>query len=366
EENTLREDLSILVQQIQNDEISAQIDKLAKDIKIIDTKRSQRQTKLDAYNLLSRELTLDENPTETSFQENKNNASIKAVETDKRRTKYIEEKASLETEIADINKDSENIVETIKTLRENGNNISGRVVSIRNEILVKTGATKKEIPFVGELIKVADEEAKWHPSIEKVLHSFALRLIVPEKYYKTVNNYVNDTDLKGKITYIRYKDSFSLSALNTYMPDENELINKLNFKIDSPYADFVEYNIQSRFNYFCAEDMNTFAKAEKAITINGLIKRGKGNHEKDDRPRINSRNNFVLGWDNKAKIESLRTEYNQLQEKSDKAVEKRKSLDSSIKELGILNKNYNKLLDSYPAFDDIDWKKYALEIQDIK
>ena len=48
--------------------------------------------------------------------------------------KYIEEKASLEKEIADINKDSENIVETIKTLRENGNNISGRVVSIRNEI----------------------------------------------------------------------------------------------------------------------------------------------------------------------------------------------------------------------------------------
>ena len=78
------------------------------------------------------------------------------------------------------------------------------------------------------------------------------------------------------------KTRFSLSALNTYMPDENELISKLNFKTDSPYVDFVEYNIQSRFNYFCAEDMNAFAKAEKAITLNGLIKRGKGNHEKDD------------------------------------------------------------------------------------
>ena len=366
EENTLREDLSILIQQIQNDEISAQIDKLTKDIKIIDAKRSQRQAKLDAYNLLSRELTLEENPTEISFQDNQNNANQKATETDKQRTKYIQEKTSIETEINRLSTDSETIVETIKMLRENGNNISGRVASIRNEILAKTGATKREIPFVGELIKVADEQAKWHPSIEKVLHSFALRLIVPEKYYKAVNNYVNDTDLKGKITYIRYKESFSLNALNTYMPDENELIGKLNFKIDSPYADFVEYNIQSRFNYYCAEDMNAFAKAEKAITLNGLIKRGRGNHEKDDRPHINSRNNFVLGWDNKAKIESLHTAYNQLQEKSDKAVEKRKSLDSSIKELGVSNKKYNRLLDSYPAFDDINWKKYALEIQDIK
>lgn len=366
EENTLREDLSILVQQIQNDEISAQIDKLTKDIKIIDAKRSQRQTKLDTYNLLSRELDLEENPTEASFQENQNKASEKAAEADKQKTENIREKASLETEVTTMGKDSETIVETIKTLRENGNNVSGRVASIRNEILTKTGATKKEIPFVGELIKVAEEETKWHPSIEKVLHSFALRLIVPEKYYKAVNNYVNDTDLKGKITYIRYKDTFSISSFNAYTPDENELISKLDFKIDSPYADFVEYNIQSRFNYFCAEDMNAFAKAEKAITINGLIKRGKGNHEKDDRPHINSRNNFVLGWDNKAKIESLRSEYNQLQEKIDKADEKRKSLGISIKESGILHKKYNRLLDSFPVFDDIDWKKYALEIQDIK
>lgn len=366
EENILREDLAVLIHQIQNDEISAQIDKLTKDIKIIDSKRSQRQAKLDAYNLLSRDLTLEENPTEITFEENKKNANKKAIETDKKRTQSIEEKASLETEVATIHNESEDIVETIKTLRENDNNISGRVASIRNEILAKTGATKKEIPFVGELIKVADEEVKWHPSIEKVLHSFALRLIVPEKYYKTVNDYVNDTDLKGKITYIRYKNSFSLTTLNTSIPDKNELISKLKFRTDSPYAEFVEYNIQSRFNYLCASDMNAFAKAEKAITLNGLIKRGKGNHEKDDRPQVNSRNNFVLGWDNKAKLESFRNQYNQLQEKNEKAVEKIKFMDSFIKELGILNKNYNKLLDSYPAFDDINWKKYALEIQDIK
>lgn len=366
EENILREDLAVLIQQIQNDEVSAQIDKLTKDIKIIDSKRSQRQIKLDAYNLLSRDLTLEENPNEFIFEENKKYANEKAIETDKKRTQSIEEKASLATGVATIRKESEDIVETIKILRENDNNISGRVATIRNEILVKTGATKKEIPFLGELIKVADEEAKWHSSIEKVLHSFALRLIVPEKYYNTVNNYVNNTDLKGKITYIRYKNSFSINALNTSTPEENELISKLKFKSDSPYAEFVEYSIKSRFDYLCAPDMNAFAKAEKAITLNGLIKRGKGNHEKDDRAHVNSRNNFVLGWDNKAKVESLRTQYNQLQEKSDKAVGKVKSLDSLIKELGTLTKNYSKLLDSYPAFDDIDWKKYALEIQDIR
>lgn len=366
EESTIREDLTILIQQIQNDEVSAQIDKLTKDIKVIDSKRSQRQIKLDAYNLLSRDLNLEENPTEISFSDNQKSADKKALETDTQRIQHIEEKTSLETDISSIGSEIKGIVETINTLRKNDNNISGREASIRDEILATTGATKNEIPFVGELIKVAEDQEKWHPAIEKVLHSFALRLIVPEKYYKTVNNYVNDTDLKGKITYIRYKDSFSLRNLNNTIPDENELISKLQFKTDSPYADFIEYNIQSRFNYLCADDMNAFAKAEKSITLRGLIKRGKGNHEKDDRPHINSRNNFVLGWDNKVKIKSLRDEYTKLQEKSDKAIEKQKSLDSSIKELGTLNKNYNRLLDSYPAFDEIDWKKHALKIQDIK
>ena len=46
--------------------------------------------------------------------------------TDKQRTKHIQEKTSLETEISNIGRDSEVLVETIKTLRENGNNISGR------------------------------------------------------------------------------------------------------------------------------------------------------------------------------------------------------------------------------------------------
>lgn len=366
QEETLREDLNVLTHQIQNDEVSAQIDKLTRDIKSIEVKRSQRQTRLDAYNLLARELNLDENPTSKAFGENQIKAGNRAIETDGQRTEKIEAKATLETEITKIGGDIENIVETIETLRKNGNNISGRVASIREEILLATGASKKEIPFIGELIKVNDEELKWQPSIEKVLHSFAFRLIVPEKYYKAVNNYVNETNLRGKITYLRYKDSFSLRVLNNTLPNDDEVIGKLQFKKDSPYNDFIEQNIQTRFNYLCVDSLDAFAKAEKAITVNGLIKRGKGNHEKDDRPGVNSKNNFVLGWDNKAKITSLEKEYSELRDKKDEAIEEQKALEDSIKALGILNKNYNKLLDTYLSFDDVDWKKYALEIQEIK
>ncbi|GAB4512525.1 MAG: ATP-binding protein [Allomuricauda sp.] len=364
QEEILREDLNEINNQIKNDEISTQIDKLTKNVKELEIKKSQRQTKLDSYNTFARKLTLEENPNESAFDENKDNAIKRAEETDDERTQKIEGKTAVEIEIAENKKAIDDVVETIETLRKNDNNISGRVASIREDILTATGASKKEIPFVGELIKVKDEQLKWQSSIEKVLHSFALRLIVPEKYYKKVNTYVNETNLRGKITYLRHTDSL-LSGFNTSFQDDDKLISKLEFKKDSPYADFIEDNIVSRYNYLCVEDLNAFAKAEKAITINGLIKRGKGNHEKDDRAKINSRNNYVLGWDNKAKINALNDSYTELRENGDKLLEDKKQIDADIKKLADLNKNYNAFLASFEDYDLINWKKYARDIQEL-
>ncbi len=51
-------------------------------------------------------------------------------------------------------------------------------LSIRDEILEAVGATTEEIPFIGELICVKDDERDWEYSIERILHNFALRLVV--------------------------------------------------------------------------------------------------------------------------------------------------------------------------------------------
>jgi uncharacterized protein YPO0396 len=52
---------------------------------------------------------------------------------------------------------------------------------------------------------VKDDERDWEYSIERILHNFALRLVVPEKYYKQVNEYVNGHNLRGRIVYQRYQ-----------------------------------------------------------------------------------------------------------------------------------------------------------------
>ncbi len=53
-----------------------------------------------------------------------------------------------------------------------------------------------DLPFAGELMQVRSGELLWQPALEKLLNPFALRLLVPDKHYKKVNRYVNNTNLK--------------------------------------------------------------------------------------------------------------------------------------------------------------------------
>ena len=53
---------------------------------------------------------------------------------------------------------------------------------------------------------------------------------------------------------------------------------------------------------------------ERAITKEGLIKFGRGKHEKDDRIHISRKENYVLGWDNKEKISNLKRDLISIQE----------------------------------------------------
>lgn len=207
-------------------------------------------------------------------------------------------------------------VETVKALQKNKNNIAGREAELRDDILAHIGAAKEEIPFVGELLKVKEDENEWELSIEKILHHFALRLIVPEKYYYQVNEYVNGTNLKGRITYQRFRGFTSLANMVHKNIPSNAMVNKLAFKPKSIYGDWLEDMITNQYNYACVSDLKEFnLYDEKAVTKEGLIKLGKGKHEKDDRPHISRKENFVLGWDNKEKIRLLQNELKSLQEK---------------------------------------------------
>lgn len=364
-EESLKQEERTLSISIESDEVGSKIKDLEREIKSLIGQKETRSRKLDQYNKIAQSLELNTNPNEETFKLNREKASDKKSELEQKRLANDEKLRLSKNRREDLNRQIEEGIETIKALQKNKNNIAGREAEIRDNILEYIGAAKEEIPFIGELIKVRDQEKEWELSAEKILHNFALRLIVPEKYYSKVNEYVNSTDLKGRITYQRFRGFTSLANMTNKNIAQNALINKLEFKSKSVYAEWLEDIISNQYNYACVNDLKEFSLyEERAITKEGLIKFVKGKHEKDDRPHISRKENFVLGWDNKDKIRILQNEIKNLQEKERLALQENRQIEQSTKTLESQKEAYSDLFKLFTKYEDIDWKNFAQQIQD--
>lgn len=191
---------------IEKDEVGQQIHEIEKEINQRVRIRDNRKAKAEEYDKLAKLVKMEQSPDVEVFEINRATAKREKdalqVTIDRQ---LMEEKRQAQNRQDEISSNIEERMATIRYLQQHKNNISGRMAEIRDEILEAVGATTEEIPFIGELICVKDDERDWEYSIERILHNFALRLVVPEKYYKQVNEYVNGHNLRGRIVYQRYQ-----------------------------------------------------------------------------------------------------------------------------------------------------------------
>lgn len=350
---------------IRNDATGKQIQQLENVKKNKSIEKKNREDKLLKYNKAAIKINFTENPDEILFYEhiikaNNRFATIDIELKDKdtgiqKRLRIFEnEKDNLEKQFSDGAKE-------LEELTKQKNNITGRVSEIRQEILLYCRATEQEIPFVGELIQVLPKEKEWELAIEKVLHNFALRLIVPEKYYKKVNEYVNDNNLRGRIVYERFQGENFINGLIS--KDKDSILTKIEIKRQSEYADWIENQIKTNLNYICTtkDDLPTY---NKAVTISGLIKNGT-RHEKDDREKSLSKSNYVLGWDNKEKIKLVRESLKGLDQKIKDKNEEIRKLNKRQERLEKEQKDIIAFI-QFENFSEINWKPILLEIQSIE
>lgn len=363
-ESNLKEEETDLKVEIKSDEVGNQIEKIKAEIGRLEGSRDLRKSKLDQYNRIAQSIELSISPIEDTFSSNREIAKGKKTEFEIKRLEKDESLRLSKNKLDDLKTKIENRVDTIKALQRNKNNISGREAEIRDDILEHIGASKDEIPFIGELIKVREEESIWESSVEKILHNFALRLIVPEKYYIKVNEYVNRTNLRGRIIYQRYRGHTSLANMRNNRIAENALVNKIAFKPKNIYTDWLEETLTNQYNYSCVKDLQDFGLYdERVITKEGLIKFGKGKHEKDDRPHVSRKENFVLGWDNKDKIRLLENEVKNLQLNEQSVIKEIRLIEQNIKDIENLKDSFSDIFKIFTKFDDIDWKTFATKIQ---
>jgi uncharacterized protein YPO0396 len=348
---------------IESDEVGRQIRDLEKDNKRFEQEKSDREKELDFYNQLAENLEFQPNPQSREFFNDQRKLALDKKKKMAEILEQNEEELFQTRKVSDDAKEKfDNLSNELGVLRSQKNNITGHSARIRNEILESIGASEKEIPFVGELIKVREEAREWEPTIERLFHNFALRLIVPEEYYQQVNQYVKEHDLRGRIIYHKFNKK-EVAPRIFLQQDDKELINKLDFKT-SEYNEWIKNEISSKFNYLCVDDLESFRLAEKAITREGLTKNA-SRHEKDDRPEVRSRQQYVLGWDNKEKIAVLKEEAANLNDKINTIDNRLKAIKAHQARVHREAEDLARFID-FKAFRKVDWWSLSAEIQENK
>ncbi len=246
----------------------------------------------------------------------------------------------------------------IKGLKARVNNIDENQIGMRRSLCQALNLAEAEMPFVGELLQVREDARNWEGAIERLLHSFGLSLLVPDRYYAKVAQWVDQTHLRGRLVYFRVREG-GRGELPSLHPDS--LARKLQVKPDSAFYDWIEREVAHRFDLACCENQEQFRRETRAITKAGQIKAPGERHEKDDRHRINDRRRYVLGWSNSEKIAALEKDA-QRQETQLADLASRISIlqgeQITLKErLSILSK-----LGEYSDFRELDWKPVAVVI----
>ena len=190
-------------------------------------------------------------------------------------------------------------------------NIDKALVELRTQLARDTGYAESELPFAGELIDMAPQQAEWEPVIQKLLHGFAATLLVPETAREAINQWVNSRNVGTRLEY-RTIPEFSPAPAPARSPQQ--LIHKLEFQ-DHPMAQWVRHHISSRFNYECVSSVAALEQVTKtpAVTRDGLESRpkdkdGSTRFIKDDRTRFKGTRWYRVGSTNTAKIELLRSQ----------------------------------------------------------
>jgi uncharacterized protein YPO0396 len=261
----------------------------------------------------------------------------------------------------------ESLSNEISSLKSRKNNIPVHQEKMRSDLCRALNLNDSEIPFAGELIRVDENSAEWEGAVERVLHSFSLSLLVSEKYYEDVTQWVERTNLKGRLVYFKTSDFSSNKSHRLSYSEEvhrDSLVNKLKIKGDSDFYEWLENELTKRFNYVCCDDLSRFRKEKKALTLMGQVKSPGGRHEKDDRHNLKDRSRYVLGWSNEAKISTLQAELQKEEEQGHKLLKQSEVLqkrNAAVQEQLIMAGQ----METYRSYRELDFAEISIRIQTL-
>jgi uncharacterized protein YPO0396 len=316
----LQEEERVIKNQIDQNKAGQRMQNLEKEVQELEIKKQEATENLAQFTNWCEELHIEEKEPadEAAYNRIVKDVNRKRLELETKQRINEEDEYTAKRNKDKWDADKKKVEEELNNLLQSKNNIPANLISVRKQICDALNLDQNDLPYCGELMQVRADSMEWQPALEKLLRPFALRLLVPDKHYKKVNRYVNNTHLGIRLVY----DHVTESPL-VQNADKDSVADKLEFYADNKLSDWVEQQIISFYDHVCINDEKALDRYEKAITLHGLIK-NKSRHEKDDRSGKNDPGKYVMGWNNEKKKEFLIKKRNQL---ADQVVKAKETLD---------------------------------------
>jgi len=324
--------------------------------------RQRREALAGRYRACSEGLGLPPTLDETVFHANRAQAERLLGTLEQEREALDRERTDRAVDLRALRQRGEALESELDSLRGRRSNIPLRNLEIRRDMAETLGIGEEALPFAGELLQVAEEEARWQGAVERLLHNFGLSLLVPEAHYAAVARYVERTYLRGRLVYFRVRAGEAPARRRAV--DPRAVARKLRISPDSPFYAWLEGWLTEHFDHVCCEDLDDFRRLPRAITSHGQIKSGGRRHEKDDRRDIHDPSQYVLGWSNEDKIQALESQLAGLGRDGQALAGVLETLRRREEALTARRDHARDLL-QIADYTEIDWQGLAARIQDL-
>lgn len=331
----------------------ARLAEIARDLVLLTEERKRRLERDQEYKLLARELGLSAHADPGHFAENRVQAGLIVTASealtqslDEQRMQLLERRYHLDAECRDLN-------DEIALLRSRPSNIPLDKRRLRTALAAALSLDEAALPFVGELIQVDERELDWEAAIERVLHGFALSLLVDERDYPGFTEYVEKQHLRARLVYLRVRRT---DVKPSVAAQPGGLPNKLQVRREHAHRAWLESQLARDFDYLCVPDMLTFRQHTRAVTRAGQIKHNERRHEKDDRFDLQDRRRYVLGWSTEKKRLVLEQTLAERQREGGAVLQQLAALKNALDAGRRRRDQARDLLQNVREFEDIDWK----------
>lgn len=192
----------------------------------------------------------------------------------------------------------------ILSLQSRRNSLPSDLDGVRRRLCADLSLAEEDVPFAGELIDVRDEYAPWRGAAERVLRGFAVSLLVPQRLYADVSEWVNDSRLNARLVYLRVADRRVRTVPATRSGER--LVDALEIE-SGAFTEFLAAELVHRADQVLAESVSQLQREDRAVTREGLV-RDRDRHEKDDRRSASDPRTWVLGRSSAQKVMALAAE----------------------------------------------------------